>query len=51
MSKEQIQNRIKTLEAERETLRANLIAYEGAIQDCNYWLQELDKLVEDKKKK
>ena len=46
MTKEQIQARLKQLETEREQLRVNLMAYEGAIQDCNYWLQELDKAEE-----
>lgn len=51
MNKEQIEARIKTLEEEREKIRSTLVAYEGAIQDCNYWLTELDKPAEDKKKK
>ena len=51
MNKEQIQDRIKKLENEREQLKATLLAYEGAIQDCNYWLQELDKPSEEKKEK
>lgn len=42
MNKEKLLERIKLLETEREQVRANLIVYEGAIQDCNYWLKELD---------
>jgi len=43
MNKEKIQDRIKTLETEREQLRQTLVAYEGAIQDCQHWLRELEK--------
>lgn len=46
MTKEQIQDRIKELETNRETLKANFIAIEGAIQDCNYWLEQGDKPAE-----
>lgn len=42
MDKTKIQERIKTLETERDQLRNNLVAYEGAIQDCNYWLEQLE---------
>lgn len=51
MNKEQIEARIKLYEDEREKIKTTLIAYEGAIQDCNHWLTELDKSAEDKKKK
>lgn len=47
MTKEEIQERLKTLEAERDQVRATALAYEGAIQDCNWWL---NKLSEDSKK-
>jgi len=30
------------LKAERERLVANLNAYNGAIEDCEYWLTQLD---------
>lgn len=40
MTKEQIQDRITKLETERDQLKTTLIAYEGAIQDCKYWLQQ-----------
>jgi site-specific recombinase XerD len=43
MTKEQIQERIKTLETEREQVRSTLLAYEGALQDCKYWLEQLEK--------
>ena len=50
IDKEKIQQRIKQLETEREQTRINLVAYEGAIQDCNYWLKELEKPVEEENK-
>jgi len=42
MTKEKIQERLKTLENEREQMKTTLIAYEGAIQDCKYWLEQLE---------
>lgn len=42
MDKTKIQERIKTLETERDQLRNNLVAYEGAIQDCKYWLEQME---------
>lgn len=33
-----IEARLEQLRAEVEQIRANLHAYEGAIQDCEYWL-------------
>lgn len=43
MNVEKLNDRIKLLETERDQVRSNLAAYEGAIQDCNYWLQEFNK--------
>jgi hypothetical protein len=40
MQKDTIQERIKLLEKERDQTRANLIAYEGALQEANYWLKQ-----------
>lgn len=40
MDRDKISERIKQLEGERDQVRANLIAYEGALQDCNYWLEQ-----------
>lgn len=48
MDKTQVQDRIKQLETEREQVKATLLAYEGAIQDCNYWLSQMDKPKETK---
>lgn len=42
MNVEQIQERIKQLEQEREQVRLSLIAYDGALQDCQYWLNQID---------
>lgn len=44
MTKEEIQDRIKTLETEREQLRATLLAYDGALQESKHWLEQLDKV-------
>jgi len=43
MTKEKLEDRIKQLETEREQVKATLLAYEGALQDCKYWLIELEK--------
>lgn len=42
MTKDQIQARIKELEANKETMKGNFIAIEGALQDCQYWLTQMD---------
>lgn len=47
MTRQQIEDRIKNLETEREQMRSTLVAYEGAIQDCKYWLAQLEKSVDD----
>jgi bifunctional pyridoxal-dependent enzyme with beta-cystathionase and maltose regulon repressor activities len=47
MNKEKILERIKTLEIDKENAKASFIACEGALQDCQHWLKELDKNVED----
>ena len=39
MNKEKLEARIKQLESERDALKANLVMYEGAIQDNQYWLK------------
>ncbi len=43
MTKEQLINRIQTLETERENLKGTVMVYDGAIQDCQYWLSQLAK--------
>jgi hypothetical protein len=42
MNREKIEERIKLLESEREQLKNNLIAYEGAIQDNRHWLSHIE---------
>ena len=45
MTKELLNERIKTLMQQRAQLLDNVNAFNGAIQDCEYWLRELDKPV------
>lgn len=42
MTKEKLQERIKLLEANREQLKLALIQNEGSLQDCLFWLKELN---------
>ena len=42
MTKEQILARIEELKAQAEQLKANLNAVGGAIQDCEYWLEQIN---------
>ena len=51
MTKEKLEDRIKQLETEREQVRATLLAYEGALQDCKYWLTSLQEAETDKPSK
>jgi hypothetical protein len=43
MTTEKLQERRTALQTEFERLRAHLEALSGAIQDCDYWLAELQK--------
>ena len=43
MNKQQLIDRINQLSQEAEQIKGNLAATIGAIQDCQYWLQELEK--------
>ena len=43
MTRDKIQERIKTLETERDNTKNLLVMYEGALQDAKFWLSELDK--------
>jgi hypothetical protein len=43
INKDIINIRLKDLVTQSENLRANLNAIAGAIQDCEYWLSELEK--------
>lgn len=47
MNKEKLEERIQTLEKEREAVRQSLLMYEGALQDCQHWLSELKKAEEN----
>lgn len=42
MNLEKLQARLKQLETERDNTKALIVMYEGAIQDTNYWIKELD---------
>jgi hypothetical protein len=42
MTREQIEARLAELRKELEQVYANVNAYLGAIQDCEYWLAQLD---------
>lgn len=41
--KAQLQEQRAQLESQHLQILANLNAHEGAIQDCDHWLAELDK--------
>ena len=43
MTTDQIKARIEILTAQSKQLELNLHAIGGAIQDCQYWLNELEK--------
>lgn len=43
VTKEKIQDRIKLLEKEKEQVKSAVLAYEGALQDCHYWLEQMEK--------
>jgi len=49
ITREAIEERIKLLQSEREQVLISLGAYNGAISDCEYWLEELDKQDEEEK--
>jgi hypothetical protein len=42
ITKDAIEQRIATLLAEREQLVANVLAHDGAIQDCRWFLEQLE---------
>ena len=43
ITREMIEARKKQLERERDELIAKIHAYTGALQDCEYWLEQVDK--------
>ena len=46
ITREMVEKRLEQLTAERDQLVANLQAYNGAIQDCEYWLNQLAEIKE-----
>jgi hypothetical protein len=44
ISRNQLIERKVNLIAERDNLLANLSAYNGAIQDCEFWLLKIDEM-------
>jgi len=46
MTKEQLQERLELLKKDRDTTKANLLAYEGAIIECQHWLDQVTKTEE-----
>lgn len=51
MNKEQLQKRINQLMEERKQKESLLHVYDGAIQDCQYWLNQLNEKASQKKNK
>jgi hypothetical protein len=43
VTKAQLESRVKELTAARDQALANLQALNGAIQDCEYWIAEVEK--------
>ena len=42
MTRKDVEARIELLKKERETLMANVMIYNGAIQDCEFWIAQFD---------
>lgn len=42
MTLDAIKARMQQLEAQKKQLQANLIAVDGALQDCEYWLAQFN---------
>jgi len=42
MDKEKLEQRIRDLQARQEQLMADLNAVGGAIQECQYWLTQIE---------
>lgn len=42
ITKEDLEARLVELEKERDQLRTNIIAFEGAIQDTQFWLKKFN---------
>ncbi len=55
ITREAIEKRLADLRAQREQVQANLVqlqanmnAYDGAIQDCEHWLSQINAIEKDK---
>lgn len=48
MDKELVLRRLQQLKKEREQMVANIHAYDGGIQDCEYWLSQFDNKLQQK---
>ena len=42
MTEQQIKDRILDLTAQAKQTEVNLVAFQGAIQDCQWWLTQLE---------
>lgn len=42
MDLQTLTTRLNTLQSERDQVRNNLIAYEGAIQECQHWIKKAE---------
>ena len=42
MTEKQITDRIAELSAQAKQMEVNLVAIQGAIQDCQFWLTQLE---------
>ena len=49
MTKEKLLARKAELQAQQEQLKANFNAFQGAIQECDHWLQQLAEGADEKK--
>ena len=47
MTLEALRERLAKLQAEYEQTKANMHAYEGAIQECQYWIDLLETSEDD----
>ncbi len=43
ITRAQIEERLAKLRAEAAQLQANLNAFRGAIEDCEYWLEQVER--------
>ena len=48
ITREALLDRLEALERDREQVIANINAYDGAIQECKYWIEQLENAEEEK---